>query len=104
MRLERGAVRVHYIQLLRQGRVKRSFSPSPLDFKQLIMPSVAELVPQTNFQENVGNDWVCRSIICAWSSELTTELRSLTGSVVRMTVPWWIAIILNCSFPGWNAW
>ena len=64
MRLERSAVRARYIQHLRQGRVKRSLLP-PLDLKQLIMPSVAELVPQTNFQENVGNDWVGRLIICA---------------------------------------
>lgn len=66
------------------------------------MPSVAELAPHTNFQEKVGDYGVRRSLTSVLLSRLTVEFRFLTGSVMGMMVPWWTAIILNCSFPDKN--
>jgi len=66
------------------------------------MPSVAELAPHVNFQENIGKGGVCRSEIRISLSKLTIELRPSTGSMDRMMAPWWTATILSSSFPDWN--
>jgi hypothetical protein len=66
------------------------------------MPSVAELAPHTNFQENVGDYGVCRSLIPILLSKLTAESRFLTGSVMGTMVLRWTIILLNYSFPDKN--
>lgn len=83
--------------VLKSDHTLRKESPL-LTPTQPIMPSVAEQAHHSNFQGNVGNDRVCRSIIRVLSSNLTTETRFLIGSISGMTVPWWTSIIMSFSF------
>ena len=66
------------------------------------MPSVAELAPHVNFQENVGKGGVCSSRIRVSLLKLTAELRPSTGSMERMMAPCWTATAPKSSFPDWN--